>query len=38
VWYARREGCGAMTAVNLFGLVATDPRELLPTPTRSASY
>ena len=32
VWYARREGCTAMTAVNLFGLVSTSPRALLADP------
>jgi hypothetical protein len=29
VWYARRDGCTAMTAVNLFALVSTSPRGLL---------
>ena len=32
VWYAHREGCTAMTAVNLFGLASTSPRALLADP------
>ncbi len=32
VWYARRGGCTAMTAVNLFGLVSTSPMALLADP------
>jgi hypothetical protein len=29
VWFARREGCTALTIVNLFALVSTDPKRLL---------
>jgi hypothetical protein len=29
VWFARRSGCSAITVVNLFAFVSTDPRRLL---------
>ena len=28
IGFARREGCGGISAVNLFGLIATDPRDM----------
>jgi hypothetical protein len=30
--FARREGCGGISALNLFGLIATDPRDLAGHP------
>jgi hypothetical protein len=32
VWYSKREGCSSLAIVNLFALVATDPRQLLAHP------